>query len=138
MNDEKKFTASVVGGGSGGNLSIKALMNSSRFKLKAVADLNPAVCKKIKESYPDVKTFTNYSKMFNECPTNIVCVSTFPSSHEQITLDALNALPLKGILVEKPLGILLFPVENFLKRLKNGIFPWLSRMECFSKSPQWK
>jgi predicted dehydrogenase len=41
--------------------------------------------------------------MFAECPTDVVCVSTFPPSHEEVALAALQ-LPLKGIVVEKPLG----------------------------------
>jgi predicted dehydrogenase len=41
--------------------------------------------------------------MFRERPTDVVCVSTWPPSHLEVSRAAL-ALPLKGILVEKPLG----------------------------------
>jgi predicted dehydrogenase len=34
----------------------------------------------------------------------VVCVSTYPPTHEPVALDALEHLPLEGILVEKPLG----------------------------------
>jgi hypothetical protein len=43
------------------------------------------------------------SKVHLACPTDVVCVSTYPPSHEEVALSALN-LPLKAILVEKPLG----------------------------------
>jgi len=123
MKSEKRFTVSVIGGGKGGNLSIKALINSSRFILKAIADLNPVVCKTLKDSYPGVKIFTDYLEMFNVCPTDIVCVSTFPSSHEKIAIDALTMLPLKGILVEKPLGNSVASGRKILELVKKKNIP---------------
>ena len=42
-------------------------------------------------------------EMFEQCPTDVVCVSVWPPGHLPVTLDAL-ALPLTGILVEKPLA----------------------------------
>jgi len=99
----QKLTAAVVGCGAGGRLSIVGLMRSDLFEMAAAADLNPEVCKAIEREYPGVRTFLSHEAMFADCPTDVVCVSTFPPSHEQVTLDALQN-PLKGILVEKPLG----------------------------------
>ena len=96
-------TASVVGCGAGGGASLSALHASDRFDLKAACDLKPDVCEKLRGMYPGIQTFTSHRQMFDECPTDVVCVSTYATSHLPITLDAL-ALPLKGILVEKPLG----------------------------------
>ena len=97
-----KLTASVVGGGSGGKLSLKALHDSDRFELVAAADLKPEVCRDLAVRYPGLRTFTSHEEMFAACPTDVVCVSTYPPTHEPIALDAMQ-LPLKGILVEKPL-----------------------------------
>jgi predicted dehydrogenase len=97
------YTASVVGGGMGGRLSLDALTASTRYKLVAVADLRPEVCKELESKFPGLRTFTNHQQMFAEYPTDMVCVSTYAPSHEPVTMDALE-LPLKGILVEKPLG----------------------------------
>jgi len=99
----KRLTASVVGGGSGGKLSMTALADSERFDLVAMADIDPDVCKVTAEAYPDIETFTSHQEMFAARPTDVVCVSTWPPSHEQVTMDALK-LDLKGTLVEKPLG----------------------------------
>ncbi len=99
----KRYTASVVGGGGGGRLSMTGLSLSERFQLVAAADLRPEVCEELKKLYPGIRTFTSHREMFKECPTEVVCVSTFPPSHRDVTLEALQ-LPLKGILVEKPLG----------------------------------
>ena len=98
-----KLTASVVGGGSGGKLSLRALHDSDRFELAAVADQKPEVCRELAARYPGLRTFASHEEMFAACPTDVVCVSTYPPTHEPIAQDALK-LPLKGILVEKPLG----------------------------------
>jgi hypothetical protein len=57
-------------------------------------------CKILQETY---RRTHPTRKCFEDCPTDVVFVSTYATSHLPITLDAL-ALPLKGILVEKPLG----------------------------------
>jgi len=99
----KRFTASVVGAGAGGRLSMDALKASDRFELVAAADINADARKAIEKDYPGVKMFAGHKEMFNACPTDVVCVSTWAPSHEEVALAALK-LPLKGILVEKPLG----------------------------------
>jgi len=79
------------------------LRASDRFELVAVADISPQVCEALAQEYEGIRTFTSHEEMFAASPTDVVCVSTWPPSHEQVTLDALQ-LELRGILVEKPLG----------------------------------
>lgn len=97
------YTAAVVGGGAGGKLSLNALSASERFRPLAVADLRADVRAELAARYPDLRVFASHAEMFEACPADVVCVSTYPPSHQQVTLDALR-LPLRGILVEKPLG----------------------------------
>jgi predicted dehydrogenase len=99
----KQYTASVVGGGAGGRLSINALQASDRYQPLAVADISPAAREALARDYPGLAVFDSHEAMFRKCPTDIVCVSTWAPSHRQITEAALE-LPLKGILVEKPLA----------------------------------
>ena len=99
----QRLTASVIGGGFGGGLSLDALAASDDFDLIAATDLRPEVCQALEQKFPGLRSFTDHREMFVAYPTDVVCVSTYPPSHEAITLDALE-LPLKGILVEKPLG----------------------------------
>jgi predicted dehydrogenase len=101
---KKQFTAAVVGGGAGGRLSLAALAASPRFDLVAAADLRADVRERLAESFPCLRTFASHREMFAACPVDVVCVSTYPPSHAEVTIDALAMLPLKGILVEKPLG----------------------------------
>ena len=98
-----KLTATVVGGGSGGRLSLTGLAASAEYTLKAVADLRPETGAELEKLYPGLRAFTSHEQMFRECPADVVCVSTWPPSHEAVTRAALQG-PLKGILVEKPLG----------------------------------
>jgi predicted dehydrogenase len=97
------YTAAVVGGGAGGKLSLAALAASERFQPLAVADLRADVRAELAERYPNLRVFASHAEMFQHCPVDVVCVSTYPPSHQQVALDAMK-LPLRGILVEKPLG----------------------------------
>ena len=99
----KRYRASVVGGGAGGRLSLNALRSSDRYEPLAVADISPAARDALARDYPAIAVFDSHEKVFAECPTDIVCVSTWAPSHRAITEAALE-LPLKGILVEKPLA----------------------------------
>lgn len=99
----EKLKVAVVGGGTGGRLSMKAAAASDLFELVSVADRRPEVGGELKAAYPSISFFTDYREMFAKEPIDVVCVSTYAPSHEEITRAALS-LPLKGILVEKPLG----------------------------------
>lgn len=118
----KKYTASVVGGGHGGRLSLNALAQSDRFELLAAADLRPEVCEQLKAAYPGIRTFASHEEMFRQCPTDVVCVSTFPPSHEEVALAAME-LPLQGILVEKPLGHTVASGRRILEAVKTKGLP---------------
>jgi predicted dehydrogenase len=82
---------------------MKGLAASERFELVAVADLREKARREAEASYPGIRTFASHEEMFAHCQPDIVCVSTWPPSHLEVTRDALD-LPLKGILVEKPLA----------------------------------
>jgi predicted dehydrogenase len=98
------LTASVIGCGLGGRLSLQALASSPHFRLMAAADLRPEIQQSLGNDFPGVRVFSSHEEMFAHCPTDVVCVSTYAPSHERIVLDALELPALKGILVEKPLG----------------------------------
>lgn len=97
------YTGSVVGAGNGGKGSMAALSESSRFRLVAVADVKEEARAAARELYPGIRTYDSHAEMFADSPTDVVCVSTWPPSHLEVTEAALD-LPLRGILVEKPLA----------------------------------
>ena len=99
----RQYTAAVIGAGAGGKASMAALSASPRFNLVAVADIQPEARASVQQMYPGVRTFPDHAELFAACPTDIVCVSTWPPSHLEVAQAALQ-LPLRGILVEKPLA----------------------------------
>lgn len=99
-----------------------ALSTSDRFELVAAADINPQASQAAEEQFPHLRTFTSHKEMFEKCPTEVVCVSTYPPSHESVAMDAL-ALPLKGILVEKPLGHTFASGRRIVKAIKKRNLP---------------
>ncbi len=120
---DRQYTASVVGGGMGGRLSLNALAASPRFQLVAAADLRPEARTVLQSEYPGIRLFATHQEMFAECPTDITCVSTYPPSHEEVTRDALASLPLRGILVEKPLGHTAASGRRILEMLQGRNLP---------------
>ncbi|HEY0074285.1 MAG TPA: Gfo/Idh/MocA family oxidoreductase [Abditibacteriaceae bacterium] len=98
-----KLRAAVIGGGMGGRLSLDALHASAHFELVGAADLRADVRADLETRYPELPTFASHTALFAAHDLDVVCVATFPPSHEAVTLDALQ-LPLRGLLVEKPLG----------------------------------
>ncbi len=118
----KVYSASVVGAGSGGTLSIDALIASDRYELIAVADIDDAARDVVRQKYPEVQLFVSHEEMFQQCPTDVVCVSVWPPGHLPVTLYALN-LPLTGILVEKPLADTAADGRTILEAVKQKRIP---------------
>jgi predicted dehydrogenase len=102
--DSVPFSASVIGGGVGGRLSLSALGDSPFFNLVAVADIRPDARQSLQHDFPGLTLFASHQEMLARCPTDVVCVSTYAPSHEPIVRDALELSSLQGLLVEKPLG----------------------------------
>jgi predicted dehydrogenase len=118
----KKLTVSVVGGGAGGRLSLNAAACSEYYELVGLADLRPEVGAELGRKFADLQFFTDFREMFRVCPTDVVCVSTYPPSHEEVALEALK-LPLKAILVEKPLGHCVSSGRRILESVKRSNLP---------------
>jgi predicted dehydrogenase len=121
--DSSLLTASVVGCGVGGRLSLKALSSSPLFRLVAAADLRPEAQKSLEQEFPGLRTFDSHQEMLAHCPTDVVCVSTYAPSHESIVLDALALNSLRGILVEKPLADTAAAGRRILDAIKSRNLP---------------
>lgn len=118
----KTYSATIIGGGSAGHLSLKAMLASDRFEPLAVADINTDARQAIAAEYPGIRTFASHEEMFRECPADIVVVATFPPSHLPLTLAALEQ-PLQGIVVEKPLGDTADAGRQLLRAVKDAGLP---------------
>jgi predicted dehydrogenase len=99
---ERALTAAVVGAGTGGMLSARALMASDRYDLVAIVDISPEALERASHDVCSVKTFRGHREMLEEVHPDVVCISTFPTSHAAVMRDALAA-NVKGALLEKPI-----------------------------------
>lgn len=118
----RTLTASVVGGGFGGRLSLDALRDSPHFQLLAVADVRAEVRAELERLHPGIRTFPDHHRMFAECPTDVVCVSTYAPTHVEIA-DAAMRLQLAMLLVEKPLSDTAAAARSLLERVKARRLP---------------
>jgi predicted dehydrogenase len=121
--DPRPLTASVIGCGVGGRLSLDALSASPLFRIVAAADLRPEVREFLEREFPGLQTFGSHQEMLALCPTDVVCVSTYPPSHQSIVLDAMQLPSLRGILVEKPLADTAAAGRRILKAIKSRHLP---------------
>ena len=121
--DSPPLTASVVGCGTGGRLSLEALSASPLFRIVAAADLRPEVRESLEREFPDLRTFGSHQEMLAHCPTDVVCVSTYSPSHESIVLDAIELPSMRGLLVEKPLADAAATGRRILNAIKSRNLP---------------
>jgi predicted dehydrogenase len=121
--DSAVLTASVVGCGVGGRLSLEALSSSPFFRVAAATDLRLEVQKSLKQEFPGLQTFGSHVEMLAHCPTDVVCVCTYAPSHESIVLDASELTSLRGILVEKPLADTAAAGRRILDAIKSRNLP---------------
>lgn len=105
MSSHRPLTATVVGAGAGGFLSIDALLASDRYELIGVADVSAQARARVADATEGtVETFASHEELFASRPADVVCVSTYAPTHLSITEAALTLPGLRGMLVEKPLG----------------------------------
>ena len=98
------LSALVVGAGSGGSGSIRALAASPRYVLRGVADIASAARQRVAAAHPGVALFADHREALQSLQPDVVCVSTWPPSHVAVTRDALAAGSLRGLLLEKPIA----------------------------------
>jgi predicted dehydrogenase len=99
----KPLTATVIGTGAGGRLSMAALIASPRFEVIGVTDISADARDRVEQDFPGVPTFADHTQMFANAPADVVCVSTYAPTHLALA-EAAVAAGARGLLVEKPLG----------------------------------
>lgn len=116
------LTASVIGCGHGGGLSLDALSNSNQYKLLSAADPSAGARDSVAERFPNIRLFADCREMMSESPTDIVCVATPAPSHAAITRAVLEH-DLRGLLLEKPLASDVATAEVLLQEIKDAGYP---------------
>src|SRR6266566_4391138 len=76
----------------------------------------------LRKKFSGLRIFADFREMFATCPTDVVCVSTYPPTHEEIAVEALK-LPLEAILVEKPIADTVASGRRILDFIKQRKIP---------------
>jgi predicted dehydrogenase len=116
------LTASVIGCGHGGELSLDALTNSSNYELIGVADPSADARKSVAARFPSLRLFADSRDMLAECSADVVCVATPAPSHAPIAAAVLEN-GIRGLLLEKPLACDVSTAEDLLQAVRHGVCP---------------
>lgn len=116
------LTASVIGCGHGGGLSLDALSNSSKYKLLSAADPSVDARNSVAERFPNIRLFANSRDMLVDCHTDVVCVATPAPSHASVARAALEN-GLRGLLLEKPLACDVATAGALLQEIRDAGHP---------------
>ncbi len=83
---------------------MNALLASPRFDLVGIADTSSEALGRLSRAeFREVPKFDSYQEMFATVRPDVVCVSTYAPTHLEIAKAGMD-LPVRGMLVEKPLG----------------------------------
>ena len=106
--------AALIGAGQIARQHLTCLGQLPGVELAAVCDLSPAVAECAAERYGVRSWFTDYAAMLREVRPDVVHVTTPPTSHYRLALDALQ----QGahVLVEKPATTTLEELEGLVTR----------------------
>jgi predicted dehydrogenase len=116
------LTASVIGCGQGGGLSLDAVGNSSSYVLIAAADPSVDARRRVAERFPNARLFADYREMLAECRADVVCIATPAPSHASIARDVLHYNP-QGLLLEKPLACDVSTAAELLREIREAACP---------------
>lgn len=98
------LTASVIGCGFGGGLSLDALRHSEDYELVAACDLSADRRAAVAARFPGIRLFDNAGEMLRDAPAGVVCVATPAPTHVPVSRAVVDH-DVRGLLVEKPLSL---------------------------------
>lgn len=98
------LSASVIGCGFGGGLSLDALAHSQDYELVAACDVGTDRLQAVANRFPGIRLFDDAGGMLREAPADVVCVATPAPTHVPIARAVLER-GVSGLLVEKPLSL---------------------------------
>ena len=99
--DERRLTFGVIGCGHWGPNHVRVFSELTRSHVIACADSNTERLAKIRARFPTVDTTEDFEQILDDNRIDAVVIATPPSTHTEITRQALLAG--KHVLVEKPL-----------------------------------
>ena len=121
-NRSTVLRAAVVGAGTGGLLSARALQTSERFELVAVADIRSDALDAARSEFPGVGLFPDGASLLESTRPDVLCVSTFATSHAEVVEMAATA-GIRGLLLEKPITETWSSAKQVLDNLRERRLP---------------
>ena len=104
MSSNEALRVGVVGAGTGGMLSIRAVQGSERYDLVGVADVSQAARARAVQEGVRAEMFPDAATLLDGVRPEVICVSTFAPSHARIVGQALES-GVRGVLLEKPIAL---------------------------------
>jgi predicted dehydrogenase len=104
----------LIGAGQIARQHLACLETLPDVEIAAVCDLSPSVARAAAERHGARAWFTDYKKMLAEVRPDVVHVTTPPTSHFRLAMDALAADA--HVIVEKPATVTFAEVESLLAR----------------------
>jgi len=109
----KRINVGIIGMGVISRVYCTNIMSISNANLVAIADIDSKVVERAKRAYNIKKAYTNYHDLLEQSDVDCVIISTPPSTHADIAVDAAKAG--KHILIEKPIAAALEDADRIIK-----------------------
>lgn len=103
----------LIGAGQIARQHLSCLKTLPGVQIAGVCDLSPAVAESMAERYGVPAWFTNHAAMLAEVKADVVHVTTPPTSHFRLAMDALQAGA--HVVVEKPATATLAELEHLVR-----------------------
>jgi predicted dehydrogenase len=103
----------LIGAGQIARQHLSCLKTLPGVEIGGVCDLSPAVAESMAERYGIPAWFTNHAAMLNDVKPDVVHVTTPPTSHFRLAMDALQSGA--HVLVEKPATATLAELEHLMR-----------------------
>lgn len=100
---DRTIAAAVIGGGKISEQHLSSLKAIAGVELAGICDLSPALASFTAERFDVAKWSTDYRRMLDESPVNVVHVLTPPATHDRIVRDCIERG--KHVIVEKPIAL---------------------------------
>jgi predicted dehydrogenase len=110
--------AALIGAGQIARQHLSCLKTLPGVELAAICDLSPATAEAAAERYGIRSWFTDHRAMLEEARPDVVHVTTPPTSHFRLAMDALDAGA--HVIVEKPATAAFAELETLVRRAEDA------------------
>ncbi|RLF18859.1 MAG: hypothetical protein DRZ82_07430 [Thermoprotei archaeon] len=116
-----QYRVGIIGCGREAKMHLMGWRVLKNVDVVAAADINKEVAENFCKQYNVPKSYTDYKEMMTREDLDIISICTWPSSHAEITIEAVK-LGVKGILCEKPMCLSLAKADAMIRACEeNGV-----------------